>query len=285
MNDIVEALDAADQKYPNVTVESSQDLKRTWSQELSSQLAILISSRLKGMPAFESAVHGERPVVRPRGGNKRTDVRVSDEINGPHLIISIKTTNFRDFQKKSRISDFNHNMSRFDDEFRSEAHEIHLRHPYCILIGLFFLPHESVIPRVKGNPSGFARWVNKLRERAGRDRTDSAHELFERIFVAPYVKQGDQRGAVAFFDVDKMPPLYGYPGDDDLLDLSKMLEEIQAIYNARNPVIANYGAPGSWKSGQLGELPSTFEFLVDYGEVSTISNVAGTVDHAPGEKN
>ncbi|MFO1035552.1 MAG: hypothetical protein U1E45_01790 [Geminicoccaceae bacterium] len=261
-NDIKEALEASDRAYPGVTVFSAQDQKRNWSQSFSTNLASLLTKQLASREGvFKAAVAGERPVIKAGGGNKRTDVRVSDEINGLSMVLSIKTTNFRDYQKRSRISDYNHNLDRFDNEFAAEAAAIHVRHPFAVLIGLFFLPHESVVPRTAGRPSGFARWVNRLKLRAGRDGHDGRPELFERIYVGLYVKDGPARGAVAFFDVGRQPPKFGFPDDDEVLTLEQLLDAVVAEFESRNPNRESFADPGSWTSRHLGSVPEHFERL------------------------
>jgi hypothetical protein len=127
-------------------------------------------------------------------------------------------------------------MNRFDNELRTEAHEIHLRAPFALLIALVFLPHESVVPRIKGNPSGFARWANKLRHRSQRADHRGEPEKFEHVFIGLYVKSGEDKGAVRFFDVVNTPPIFGFPESSNLISINDLLTKIENEHEKRNKV-------------------------------------------------
>jgi hypothetical protein len=166
-------------------------------------------------------------------GTKRTDVRYSTPEIGLGFVVSIKTTHFRD----ARRGDFNHNETRFDAEFRVEAAEIHERSPFGVLIGLFVLPEISVMLYTEKQPSSFAKWVRRLRSRAGRERPEDRNELFERIFIGLYSSEG----FIRFFDVMKQPPIRGMPPEGDLLNLSQFCYQIVHEYRRRNNVEFEFG--------------------------------------------
>jgi hypothetical protein len=162
-------------------------------------------------------------------GPKRTDVRYSTPEIGLGFVVSIKTTHFPDM-KKGKRGDFNHNETRFDAEFRAEASEIHERSPFGVLIGLFVLPQVSGLLYTKSQPSSFARWVRRLRFRAGREGPEGRYEIFERMFVGLY----NSDGAIHFFDVMNRPPLQGLPETRDLLSLREFLDQIRQEFKRRN---------------------------------------------------
>jgi hypothetical protein len=166
-------------------------------------------------------------------GSKRTDVRYSTPEIGLGSVISIKTTHFRD----ARRGYFNHNETRFDAEFRVEAAEIHERSPFGVLIGLFVLPEISAMLYTEKQPSSFAKWVRRLRSRAGRERPEDRNELFERIFIGLYNPEGN----IQFFDVMQQPPIRGMPPSENLLTLAQFVGVVIHEYKGRNNVDFDFG--------------------------------------------
>jgi hypothetical protein len=222
--------------YPEVTDQSIQALKQNFSAKFSRSLAQYLADLLR--PEFG----GIRPDVQGSGhesrmsgarGSKRTDVRYSTPEIGLGFVISIKTTHFRDAKR----GDFNHNETRFDAEFRVEAAEIHERSPFGVLIGLFVLPEISAMLYTEKQPSSFAKWVRRLRSRAGRGRPEDRNELFERIYIGLY----DPEGNIRFFDVMQQPPIRGMPPSEDLLTLAQFIGAVIHEYKRRNNVDFDFG--------------------------------------------
>ncbi|MBK7831964.1 MAG: hypothetical protein IPJ56_06350 [Gemmatimonadetes bacterium] len=76
---------------------------------------------------------------------KKTDVRFSTFDTGLELLVSIKTYSFQDPRKDKKtgqviLGRYTKNMVRNDHELRAEAMDHHERHPYAVLVALFFLP-------------------------------------------------------------------------------------------------------------------------------------------------
>jgi len=177
-----------------------------------------------------------------RGGQRKSTSDSTPDI-GLGFVVSIKTTHFRDRKnRKGKITfgDFNHNETRFDAEFRAEAAEIHERNPFGVLIGLFVLPEESAMIFTRGRPSSFAKWVKRLRFRAGREKPDDRNELFERIFIGLYKQDTQRAGEIHFFDVMNQPPVTGLPRED-LLTLSGLISEITRQFQQRNDPPFHFG--------------------------------------------
>jgi hypothetical protein len=237
---ILHVLGRARSKYPDVTANSGQSQKKNYSEQFSRSLAQLLADILRDdfegiQPSAQGS--GHESLMTGARGSKKIDVRYSTPNIGLGFVISIKTTHFRD--RKSRrgqvtFGDFNHNETRFDAEFRAEATEIHERNPFWVLIGLFVLPEESAMIFSRGNnPSSFAKWVRRLRFRAGREKPDDRNELFERIYIGLYKSEGEQAGEIRFFDVMNQPPIRGLPRSN-LLSLRGLTSEIRALFQARN---------------------------------------------------
>jgi hypothetical protein len=229
-------LDEVRKANPDVTDQSNQAAKKNYSERFSRNLAQFLADLLR--PEFagiQPDAHGSGHESRMSSarGSKRTDVRYSTPEIGLGFVISIKTTHFRD----ARRGDFNHNETRFDAEFRAEAAEIHERSPFGVLIGLFVLPEISAILYTRNQPSSFAKWVRRLRFRAGRSQPDDRNELFELIFIGLYSPEGN----IQFFDVTHRPPIRGIPPKESLLTLHQFIRAVVGEYKRRNNVEFEFG--------------------------------------------
>jgi hypothetical protein len=233
----------AQQRYS--TVDSGSSDKKNYSEEFSRSLAQLLANilrdRFEGIqPSAEGS--GHESLMTGARGSKKIDVRYSTPDIGLGFVISIKTTHFRDRKTrrdrktgatKVSFGDYNHNETRFDAEFRAEAAEIHERNPFGELIGLFVLPEDSALIFTRENPSSFAKWVRRLRFRAGREKPDDRNELFEKIYVGLYKPEGERAGEIRFFDVQHQPPIRGLPREE-LLTLAQFVSEVRTQFENRN---------------------------------------------------
>jgi len=140
------------------------------------------------------------------------------------------------------FGDYNHNETRFDAEFRAEAAEIHERNPFGVLIGLFVLPENSALIFSRENPSSFAKWVRRLRFRAGREQPHDRNELFEKIYIGLYKPESNRAGEIRFFDVAHQPPIRGLPRDH-LLTLEQFILEVRTQFENRNNPPFQFGEP------------------------------------------
>ena len=86
-------------------------------------------------------------------------------------------------------------------------------------------------------PSSFAKWVRRLRSRAGRERPEDRNELFERIFIGLYNPEGN----IQFFDVMQQPPIRGMPPSENLLTLAQFVGVVIHEYKGRNNVDFDFG--------------------------------------------
>jgi hypothetical protein len=221
-----EALAAAGER-PVDTIEDQQP-KRKYALKLSDELSKVVArdlakrfrKRFKGIKSGESR-------AASKGGTKKLDVNYSTELRGLELGVSIKTISHRDKLGKGR---YTKNRKRVDEEFLAEAMDYHVRQPYAVLVGLYFLPADGCLDAHKPHASSFGAWVEKLFARTGRVRPTDNAELFERILVGLFEQNGD----VSFFDVMTPPPKQGPPPPDKLLTWEGMLDAIHEAYADRN---------------------------------------------------
>lgn len=162
-------------------------------------------------------------------GAKRLDVNVSDKMYGLRVGVSIKTILQKD--KKNR---YVKNRKRIDEEFLAEAMAYHVRQPYSVLVGIYFLPTDGCLDGSERSASSFGQWVEKLYHRSGRRNPKHDPELFERMFIGLFEKDGPKKGEVWFFDVQKAPPKKGPPSDANLESWDWLLNAIHSEFVKRS---------------------------------------------------
>lgn len=220
------------------TVSAAREVKKGYAERMSRQIALMVADRLRG--------HYPRANVTPRpdgtaqeftiGGGlsrKRVDVGVRDDAAGLVLGVSIKTYNFQDWDsKRQKAGRYTKNVKRNDMELRDEADTLHRRQPYAVLYALFFQPIAAASDG-KTDKSSFAHAVVTFRSRQGRDGPDSQrHDRFERVFIGLYEEEGQQRGAVGFFDVSENPPRNAPPRS--LMTLDELIASMVRDVDLRN---------------------------------------------------
>ncbi len=210
--------------------QAQQTEKIQYAKGLSDALALQfgqsLASHLPGIkPSEEKELESAAASAR---GTKKLDVNYSTPEHGLGLGISIKTISHRDL-KRGR---YTHNMKRVDEEFLAEAMDYHVRQPYAVLAGVFFLPLDGCDDGKQ--KSSFGSWVEKLYGRAGRPNPNENPERFERIFVGLFEPSGPSRGDVRFFDVTVPPPKAGRPPRERLSTWDQLVKELLQVYRERN---------------------------------------------------
>ena len=190
-------------------------------------MANFLRSRFDGIRPDQDG-KGQESRARTAKGVKRLDVNYSTPELGLGLGVSIKTINFRD----SKSGRYTKNVTRVDNELRAEAHDYHDRQPFSVMIALVFLPVDACEDGKKKNISSFAHSVLTFRGRAGRKTAADEAALFERIFIALYCHEGEERGKVQFFDVVDKPKKRGVPRF--LRTFPAVVKEITATFDDRN---------------------------------------------------
>jgi hypothetical protein len=251
-------LDAAE---PKPSPDGDRGDKKNYAQRLSNLLATFLADALRQrFPDITPLPDGSQQEARVAvdGGQKRLDVKVTDPTLGLLLNISIKTYSFRDYDNgRRRLGRWTKNIVRNDHELRGEAMVLHQRQPYSVLIAVLFEPFATCDdgdPDSKAdvNKSSFAHHVATLYKRSGRGKRpvygagstawvdfgadDPRYELFERVFIALYETEGDSRGEVRFFDVEKSPPRNGRPKTSDTLSLEQFSAIVDSEVGRRNRI-------------------------------------------------
>lgn len=227
-NTIAGALDHAGDR---VKAAGSQTSKKNYAQALSTALARVVADALR--PKFDGILpdedgRGGESRARTKKGFKKLDVNYSTLELGLALGVSIKSVNF----PEGKGNNYAKNVTRVDNELRAEAEDYHARQPFAVLVALYFVPSDAATNSTKLKPSSFGHMVKILRHRAQRRRIDDPSSLFEKIYIGLYEPDGDRRGDVAFFDVDRDPPYSGPP--PKTLSFPEVFEQIERVFAARN---------------------------------------------------
>jgi len=147
-----------------------QNQKRHWSESFANGCAVATATALRGpsvgdkriLPA--SLADGTEPLTPLGAGtSKRIDVTVADPVLGLEVGLSLKGLNFRDRKR----GNFDKNLTGRLYELADEVRLVHEHLPHAFMVGVFFLPLDATMDKIKGN-SSFANTVTKLRERTGR---------------------------------------------------------------------------------------------------------------------
>lgn len=259
------ALDAAEPK-PSPT--GTRDDKKNYAQRLSNALAQAVADALRPeFPAVTPAADGsgQESAVGVARGTKRLDVKVTDQTLGLLLSVSIKTYSFQDYSPTTKkLGRWTKNIVRNDHELRGEAMVLHQRQPYSVLIGVMFEPTAITADGDPNNrsdvgKSSFAHHVTTLSKRAGRGKRrvlggtpgawvdvgaeDPRYDLFERVFIGVYEPDGDQRGAVRFFDVEKPPPRNGLPSTGSTISFDEFVAAVKDEVTRRNRSAPSWADP------------------------------------------
>ncbi|MDK3255264.1 hypothetical protein [Blastococcus capsensis] len=259
------ALDAAEPK-PSPT--GAQGEKKNYAQRLSNALAQTVADALRPeFPAVTPAADGtgQESAVGVARGTKRLDVKVTDQTLGLLLSVSIKTYSFQDYSpSKNRLGRWTKNIVRNDHELRGEAMVLHQRQPYSVLIAVMFEPSAIAddgdpANRSDKGKSSFAHHVTTLAKRVGRGKRpvlggapgawvdlgaeDSRYDLFERVFIGLYEPDGEQRGAVRFFDVENAPPRNGPPSANATISFDEFVTAIKDEVTRRNRSAPSWADP------------------------------------------
>lgn len=249
------ALDAAEPKPPST---GEREDKKNYAQRLSNQLAIVLANALRvKYPAITPTADGRQQESRVGvdNGMKRLDVKVTDPTLGLLLNVSVKTYSFQDYGRSKKLGRWTKNIVRNDHELRSEAMVLHQRQPYSVLVAVLFEPFATcddgnATSKSDVNKSSFAHHVATLSKRSGRGKRpvygtaerawvdfgaeDPRYELFERVFIGLYETDGENRGAVRFFDVERPPPRNGRPPERDTLSMEEFVSEVDQEVRRRN---------------------------------------------------
>lgn len=227
---IVDALDHAGIRNES----GNQNEKRAWSERFANGCAIAFADQFRKSDLKKKRVRpntlaeGTEPLT-PLGSDtkKRIDVTVSDPVLGLEIGASLKGLNFKD----GSSGNFDKNLTGRLYELGDEVRLVHEHLPHAFMVGVFFLPLDSVSDKKEGN-SSFANAVRKLRERTGRlDVALAGHAArCDASYVALYTTgveaAGYPRGACRFLNVLSDPPRRGRPKIETTLSISQVVAQV-----------------------------------------------------------
>ena len=245
---MVEALDHA---APRPDGDAGRKVKKNWSEAFANGCAIAVAREFRRHSELGSKKilplglgSGTEPLTPLGAGTeKRIDVTIADTVLGLEIGVSLKGLNFRD----RRAQNFDKNLTGRLYELADEVRLVHEHLPHAFMVGIFFLPIESVADKKSdGSVSSFARTLLKLRERTGRlDVALQAHApRCDASYVALYSFGGDdviQPGVVRFMNVDSTPPRRGRPRISATMTLSEVVAEI--VRNATHTEVVEWSDP------------------------------------------
>jgi hypothetical protein len=113
---------------------------------------------------------------------------------------------------------------------RLETLATHRFQPFATLVGILFLPEDSLSDR-PAVPS-FHAAVTKFREFAGRENESDYPELLEAIYVGVYINTGPNAGFVRFWDTS-VPVSSGMPVLADFITFDELVEQWSAMIRRR----------------------------------------------------
>jgi hypothetical protein len=219
--------------------------KKNFGENLSRHLAVRFASALSHwfqgiLPDAEG--RGQESRARTSKGYKKLDVNYSTAELGLGLGVSIKTINAIDRGSKR----YTKNYTRVDAELRAEAADYHERQPYATMVAVIFLPLASCMDGSEKDPSSFGAAIRMFRHRAGREKANDSHMLFERVFIGLYDTEPATLGDTLFLDVMTPPPWRGKP--TEALTFDAVIKEIVSVYDSRN------NPAFTWASGEALEI-------------------------------
>lgn len=263
-------LSALDHAEPRPIETADRDEKKNYAQRLSSSIALLIANKLREtgqfpgvLPSADGTGQESKASSGAHGKLKKTDVRFGSRDTGLELLVSIKTLNYRDMSRKGGtvvLGRYTKNMVRNDHELRAEAMDHHERHPYAVLVALFFLP-ITACDDGESDKSSFAHAVMTFRARSGRQEPSDPAQKFEAMYIGLHEPEGERRGEVSYFDVLARPPRRGRPDSHEvarrgLASLDQVIWEIVKIYGIRNRRYIEWADESDTSVPQLDPTPS-----------------------------
>ena len=216
--------------------DGDQNVKRHWSESFADACAVAIADELRKSDVLKRKAISpeaigkktEKLVPLRAGTSKRIDVTVVDPILGLEIGVSLKGMNFKD----SGADNYDKNLTGRLYELTDEVRLVHEHLPYAVMVGILFLPLESVDDKTESADSSFARAVVKLGERTGRldaslpgqaTRCDSGYVALYSVGKEASRFPG---GLCRFLNVTLEPPRRGRPVLGCTLSLEEMVAEI-----------------------------------------------------------
>ena len=222
--DLSRALDrTVEALSPLPTPTSGFKAKRGLSQHLSDFMAEDVADALDGTGRFPGIVAGttkKQTWAATSLGFKSFDVQWPVLGRGIALGISIKNVGAPEITRGG-YTQYTHNYKRVSEEWSLETLATHRFQPFATLIGILFLPDDSLADRP--NVTSFEAAVKKFAGFAGRANEQDYPELLEAIYIGVYSNDGPDAGSVRFWDVSapvtsRPPASADFQTFEDLVD-------------------------------------------------------------------
>lgn len=219
--------------------DGNQDAKRHWSESFADACAVAIADELRKSKILQKKTISpeaigkktEKLVPLRAGTSKRIDVTVVDPILGLEIGVSLKGMNFRD----SGADNYDKNLTGRLYELTDEVRLVHEHLPHAFMVGVLFLPMNSVEDKTDSADSSFARAVVKLRERTGRldaslpGQATKCDAGYVALYTTGQESRGYPPGLCRLLNVlTSDPPRRGRPVLESTLSLAEMVEEVVA---------------------------------------------------------
>lgn len=225
---MVRALDSADSKTPKTR--HSQNQKRRWSEVFADWCAVMIADGIR-KTELANMLHvfpdelGQKleQVVCLGDSRKAVDVVVAAKLlMGLQVGFSLKGFNTPDGKSGS----YDKNLRNRLNDMAMEMLHIHTYLPMAKMIGICFMPLESVSDKSSKFESTFSRTLELLGQQTGRPHCYEQLHKFDKSFVCLYSANEEStiaRGVARFIEVSSRTEQVGLPIVSATLSLDEML--------------------------------------------------------------
>ncbi len=229
------------------------DEKRAYSERLSKEFSKAIEQSFRSHFPQTRSGEGLGTNAASAQGIKSVDVAFNIEGLFLGLGVSVKAIGIPEGK-----SGYAHNFKRITEEWTTETVLYHRYMPVSIIVGIFFMPWDSVEDRSTVTSLSYA--VAKFQGFQGRQSIREDFELMERIYVGLFKPDG----AVQFLDVGKgqLGPRET-PQADRLQTFEQVKDGLVRLFRLRNPKLRVRGMPDLDRAGHviapIPELDEAFE--------------------------
>jgi hypothetical protein len=226
------ALDRIERPGPRPTTKE----KRQYSDDLSRVFSRALEESMR--THFPKTRSGEGTGINAASASGIKSVDVAFNIEGLFLGLglSVKVVGL---PEKDR--GYTHNLKRVSEEWNLETVNYHRYMPYSLVVGMFFLPADSMRDRVSTTSLN-----TTLRHFAGsrgrRDHRDDL-DLMEEIYIGIFEPDGPDVGEVFFVPADLELGHRDVPPDEARLTFDQVKDDLVDRFKRRNPKLRVRGMP------------------------------------------
>lgn len=169
-------------------------------------------------------------------GIKSVDVAFNIEGLFLGLGLSVKVVGL---QEGSR--GYTHNYKRVAEEWTLETVNYHRYMPYSIIVGMLFLPYDSMIDRPQ--VSSLSAAVSYFTAYRGRHDHRDDPDLMEEIYIGVYEVEGVNSGEVFFISADVELGPTEVPSQTTRMSFEEVKDALVARFKTRNRKLKVHGMP------------------------------------------